>query len=308
MSAYESPIVTEPLYNGASITLLETVVEHLLWFAEHPGISKEALSNLLHVQHHRVLPPGNILPENYEAAMKLVEPFLITPVVFHVCPNDCIIFRGKHAHLDQCPRCHLNRFITGTVPAKRFTDLPIGPRLERMFGTPNLSEIVQSHCSRSDGNLYDIHDSKVWERSYSAQGLFAGDLRGIAFALCTDGVNPYSQNRTSYSMWPIVMTVLNLPRHIRYLPSSLYLVGIIPGNGTKEPNSLQPYLEIVVDEILSLSSRSMYDAYREAPFSLKVDILYYTLDYPGIGKVFNTMGSGAYQACVWCDLNGKLLS
>ena len=107
-------------------------------------------------------------------------------------------------------------------------------------------------------------------------------------------------------MWPIVIAMLNLPRNMRFLPSSIFLVGIIPGNGTKEPNTLQPYLEIVVDEILALSNESMFDAYREAPFSLKVNILNYTLDYPGIGKVFNTMGSGAYQACVWCDITGKL--
>ena len=71
------------------------------------------------------------------------------------------------------------------------------------------------------------------------------------------------------------------------------LVGIIPGNGTKEPKSLDPYLEIVVDELLALSDRVVYDAYLKAPFQLKVNILFYTLDYPGIGKVFGTMGSGS---------------
>ena len=76
------------------------------------------------------------------------------------------------------------------------------------------------------------------------------------------------------------------------------LVGIVPGNGTKEPKSLDPYLEIVVDELLALSDRVVYDAYLKAPFQLKVNILFYTLDYPGIGKVFGTMGSGSYQGCV----------
>ena len=103
------------------------------------------------------------------------------------------------------------------------------------------------------------------------------------------------------------------------------LVGIVPGNGTKEPKSLDPYLEIVVDELLALSDqvvydaylivvdellalsdRVVYDAYLKAPFQLKVNILFYTLDYPGIGKVFGTMGSGSYQGCVWCELEGKV--
>ena len=84
------------------------------------------------------------------------------------------------------------------------------------------------------------------------------------------------------------------------------LVGIVPGNGTKEPKSLDPYLEIVVDELLVLSDRVVYDAYLKAPFQLKVNIPFYTLDYPGICKVSGTMGSGSYQGCVWCELEGKV--
>ena len=49
----------------------------------------------------------------------------------------------------------------------------------------------------------------------------------------------------------------------------------------------------------------MYDAYQKAPFSFKVDILTYVLDYPGIAKTFNLTGSGSYRACVWCDIKGK---
>ena len=210
--------------------------------------------------------------------------------------------------LDTCPVCHSSRFLTGSTPAKRYTYLPIGPRLERLFGTASLSEIVQSHLQLTndpdDDYMYDIHDSPAWREAYASTGQFEGDSRAVAFAMCTDGVNPYSQNRISYSMWPIVMTLLNLPRRIQYSFSSLFLVGIVPGTGTKEPQSLEPYLEIVVDEILALSDRTLYDAYAKAPFSMKINVLLYTLDYPGIGKVFSTLGSGAYQGCVWCDLKG----
>ena len=51
----------------------------------------------------------------------------------------------------------------------------------------------------------------------------------------------------------------------------------------------------------SVVCRCMYDAYQGAPFHLKVDILLYILDYPGIGKMFSISGSGAYEACLWCD-------
>ncbi len=63
-----------------------------------------------------------------------------------------------------------------------------------------------------------------------------------------------------------------------------------------------------VDEILSLQDAQLYDAYRKANFNLKVSVLLYILDYPGIGKVFNVHGAGSYMGCLWCDIKGKYSS
>ena len=108
-------------------------------------------------------------------------------------------------------------------------------------------------------------------------------------------------------MWPIIMTVLNLPRNVWYNFSNIWLVGTIPGNGNKEPNNLDPYLSILVDELLEISNQKIYDAYQNAPFNVKVNILMYILDYPGICKVFNIKGANAYQGCAWCEIQGKQL-
>ena len=140
MSVYESTLATTPLYTGANISLLEALVEHFLWFSEHPGISKQAL--VIFMQHNRILPPGNILPVSYEGALKLIKPYLIDSIIFHSCPNDCIVFRGEYAELEACPICHSSRFLMDNTPAKRFTYLSISLRLERLFGTASLSKIV----------------------------------------------------------------------------------------------------------------------------------------------------------------------
>lgn len=106
-------------------------------------------------------------------------------------------------------------------------------------------------------------------------------------------------------MWPLMLTLLNLPRRMRNRFASILLVGIIPANGTKEPHNLNPYLDILVDELLELSSATLFDAYSSAPFQCKVEILLYVLDYPGIGKVMSVVGSGGYQGCMFCDLEGE---
>lgn len=72
---YESEIAVTPLYDGPTVTVLQALVEHFQWFTLHPHIRKEALSDVLYMQHHTILPQGNLLLDFYPAAMKLIELF-----------------------------------------------------------------------------------------------------------------------------------------------------------------------------------------------------------------------------------------
>lgn len=133
--------------------------------------------------------------------------------------------------------------------------------------------------------MYDIHQSPTWGKAYSCHGRFGGDL---LFGFCTDGVNPFSHNRVNYSMWPMMLTLFDLPRELRSSFNSIFLLGIIPGNGSFEPKNVDPYMEVLVDELLKLSSTTtIHDAHTNAPFELKVEILLYILDYPALNKVLH---------------------
>lgn len=302
-SQYENLVATTPLYAGGKITILQAVAQHFIWFTAHPGTSKQALSDILCMQHHEILPSGNLLPDSYNSAMKVIEPYLLQPLTFHAC--DCIIFRNEYHSLTHCPKCGSSRYKNDMVPVRRFIYLPLGPHLERLFGTSKLSQIVQSHSFVDKPDvMYDIHHSPAWVNAYLPNRVFQGDHRGIALALCTDGVNPFSHLRVSYSMWPIMLTLLNLPRHMRHDFNNILLVGIVPGNGRKEPKDINPYLEIVVDELLQLSTMTLFDSYQKAPFQLKIEVLSHILDYPGIEKVLSVTGAGAYKGCAWCEIKG----
>ena len=153
--------------------------------------------------------------------------------------------------------------------------------------------MIQSHKEFLDSSsdvVYDIQQSHAWKHAYSSDGPYRGDVRGISLALCADGVNPFHVNRVFY------------PCSICHgISGNMMLVGIIPG--PKEPLSMNSYVDNLVDELLELE---IYDAYKKEMFNLRVNILSYVLDYPGIGKLFHTMGSGAYQGCVWCEIQGTL--
>ena len=176
--------------------------------------------------------------------------------------------------------------------------LSLGPRFARFYGTANLAQVVHNLRAADDTTaiMEDVGDSPTWSHD-----------EGVFFQASTDGMNPFNKNKTSYSMWPISLAILNLPRQVRYLFGRLLLVGIVPGNGSKELGTLQPYLDIMVDERLTLKGQQLYDAYRRAPFTFKCSVLSYVLDYPGIGKVFHVSGSGAYRGCTWRKIRDKYI-
>lgn len=296
-----------PLYSGANVTVMEALAKIFKWFTCHPGTSKDATSEMLSMQHHHLLPKENLLPDSYRAAHKLIQPLLLKPFVFHACPNDCVLFRDHLAESVNCPKCNSPRYKRANIPNRKFIYLSLGPRIVRMFKSKETAEMLQKHPGSSLENftdVYDIQNSPYWKSLYSSDGKFEGDKRGISLALCTDGVNPFSHFRVTYSMWPLMLTILNLPRDRRNLFENILLLGIIPANGKHEPKTLDPYLKVIVDEILHLQGKEIYDAYQEKMFTLKIDITLNILDYVGIGKVFKMSGSGAYKGCVWCDITG----
>ncbi len=38
-------------------------------------------------------------------------------------------------------------------------------------------------------DIHDIHSSPSWKKAFGRKGIFAGDDRGVALALCTDGLS-----------------------------------------------------------------------------------------------------------------------
>ena len=159
----------------------------------------------MNLQHHEVLPQGNRLPASYGDIMKLIEPFIMQPIRFVVLMT--VLCLGEYIQTWIHAQFVVLHGTQSLESLQGHTYLPVGPRLVRLFGTHKLAKIIQAHGLRccSDGLvMYDIHDSPSWKLAYSSTGTFSSDCRGISFALNTDGVNPYSQNRVLYSMWPII--------------------------------------------------------------------------------------------------------
>ena len=97
------------------------------------------------------------------------------------------------------------------------------------------------------GCYSDIYDGKIWHefQTYNGQP-FLSVPYNFAFQLNVDWFQPY--DHTPHSEGVIFLTILNLPRTIRYRQENTLLLGVIPGPKLHINTFLQP----LVNDLLKL--------------------------------------------------------
>lgn len=97
----------QELAPGSSLTKLSFMVRLFQlkcmsgWSNQSTGKSLELFSD--------GFPPGHCIPDTYEKARKVIRDLGLTYIKIHACVNDCVLFRGKFADLDECPICGESR-------------------------------------------------------------------------------------------------------------------------------------------------------------------------------------------------------
>lgn len=101
-------------------------------------------------------------------------------------------------------------------------------------------------------NLYaDIYDGDVWKEFHKVNGepFLLGD-HGYALMCNIDWFQPYSR-RSDVSVGALYLTLLNLPREVRFRKENVIIVGIIPSLHS-EPEYLRYFLNPMVSELKEL--------------------------------------------------------
>ena len=297
------------MYPNARITILEGVYEILRDFVFTPDASKMSTSARFKQLKEKFLPENNMMPASFDQALQLITSFLMPLEKFHVCPNDCVIFRKEFTSLSKCPVCDASRYKDdGKTAWRNFTYFPITPRIRRLFATEITHKILREHSNKGiiNGQMNDIHGSNLWlEDWFGEDGEFRGNKNGVVLNICLDGVNPFKSNKIDYSVWPIEIAIMNLPPELRKSCGGTLIAGLIPGNGRKVPRTLEPYISMLVEELLALEKCKMKDSNGNY-INVGVKLLEFTLDYPAIGKVLHYPGSGrSHRACMFCDIVGE---
>ena len=117
------------------------------------------------------------------------------------------------------------------VPAKVIWYIPLIPRFRWLFRNDFHAKNLTWHATGriKDGMLLHPADAPQWKTIDILYPEFGKDSRNLRLGLAVDGMNPHSNQSTSYSTWPIILVNYNLPPHLGMKRKFVILTMLILG-------------------------------------------------------------------------------
>ena len=183
-------------------------------------------------------------------------------------------------------------------PFKVYCYRSIQSHLEHLLLKPGFVELCDEwkHQSRNENLLQDVYNGRVWQQFIS---ILEKPLC-LALMLNVDWFQPF--DHVVYSVGCVYLTIMNIPRTLRYKRKHVLLVGIIPGP-SERTHDINPYLQPLVNELLvfwkgiKLKVRRGTDELWE---EVKLALLCCTCDTPAGRKVCGFLGHTARLGCCKC--------
>lgn len=193
---------------------------------------------------------------------------------------------------------------------------PLIPRLQRMFSSKKLSELnIWHHNNKStDGKMRHTADSPQWKfvdtelEPEFGDSMFGSDPRHIHLGMATDGFNPWSEKRSTDSMWPVMFFNYNLPPWLVTKKYFVMLSLLIPTKVGVNSQNFDVFLQPAIDELQTLWARPgvrtkdarAFGGMRE--FNLRACLMWTMHDFPGYGLLAGLATKG-FKACPICGPN-----
>ncbi|KAK9078683.1 hypothetical protein SSX86_002740 [Deinandra increscens subsp. villosa] len=295
----------EPLWEGEKATncsKLQVAMRFLTWKSTF-NVSNAAYDYNISMVNE-LLPEENKLPKNFYDTKKSLEKLSLPYERIDVCKNHCMLFYKHDKALTQCKYCKESRYKSGRskVPNMVMSYMPIGPRLKRLYMSSKTAKDMTWHHDHktTEGSMAHPSDGMAWKHFDSENPDFAKEIRNVRLGLCTDGFNPNNSNSIPYSLWPVFLTIYNLPPWMSMKDSFIEVCLIIPG-GKSPGQNIDVFLRPLIDELKELYKEGIevYDAYRKENFIMRAILLWTVSDFPAYAMLSGWSTHGRL-ACPYC--------
>jgi hypothetical protein len=136
------------------------------------------------------------------------------------------------------------------IPAKVMWHAPIIPCLKRLFRNKEHAKLLRWHKKdrKVDSMLRHPADGSQWREIDREFPDFTDDARNLRFALSADGFNPFWDQSSSHSTWPVTLCIYNLP--LWFCMKRKFIMMTVLIQGSKQPgNDIDVYLRPLVEEL-----------------------------------------------------------
>ena len=308
VTALEEAAAT-PLFAGSNHSSMGTMYV-LLSGGKLNGCSDTYMDELFRTLSSMILPQPNSLPKSYREASEYLRRLGHTYKTYDVCPNNCKLFRGPLKNARVCPDCRAPRkrqVGRSLVPHKVTRVFPLTARLKRMFRSPMQAAAMTwwATLAEEDGVMKHVSNSAQWKwvsSRFSQE--FGYDDRNIRMALVTDGFNPNSDKRGTYSIWPILLMNYNIAPWLTTKNYFIMLAVLIPGPKSITAEHFDVFIEPLIDELLNLWTYGVYcldvAQYKQSShFVLKAMVIWTIGDFPAYGMLAGCTTNG-FVGCPVC--------
>ncbi|KAI3745705.1 hypothetical protein L6452_08111 [Arctium lappa] len=294
----------EPLWDGCQkYSKLQAATRLLTWKSDC-NVPESTFNRLLPIIKD-MLPDGHQLVPNFYETKKMLKKLGFPQEKIDACKNHCMLFYKGDSDLTNCRVCGEYRYKNSggnKVPNLVLTYMPIAPRLQRLFMSRKTAKEMTWHYDHKKESGLMVHpsDGEAWKHFDLKDPRFAEEIRNVRLGLCTDGFSPKNSNSSPYSLWPVFLTIYNLPPWMCLKESYVKLALVIPGRKSPGQN-LDVFLRPLIDELKMLYEEGVvtYDAYRRNNFTMRAILLWTVSDFPAYAMLSGWSTHGKL-ACPYC--------
>ena len=254
-----------------------------------------------------------VSPEHIQARARFLAG--VEPELYDCCPgpNACMCFTGEHQDLTSCLVCKESRLNDKGLPRRRFTYIPLIPRLKAAAESHALAEVMQyrAQYKHQAGEFGDVFDGEDYQRLQDSPIALHGeplkndsgepldikyfeDPRDVAIGLSTDGFTVHG-----FTFWPLIIFLYNLPPTIRFLLQNILALGVIPGKPVLIDTFLWPLLQELWKLALGVAA---FDVLSSQNFILRAFLILIFGDIPAIAMLMRMKGHNGISPCRACQI------
>ncbi|KAL0455723.1 UNVERIFIED_CONTAM: hypothetical protein Slati_0911500 [Sesamum latifolium] len=152
-----------------------------------------------------------------------------------------------------------------------------------------------------EGSMCHPSDVEAWKHFDQMYPNFVEEPRNVRLGLCTDSFVPHGYSRT-YSCWPVIITLYNLPPGMCVSSEYIFLTMVIPGPSNPK-RLIDVYLKPLIEELLQLWHVGVrtYDHATDNEFIMRAALMWTVNDLPAYGMTSGWSTAGVMGCSICMD-------